>query len=92
MVGRWSARRTGHWLWAGTGLADGQTFGEINPAQLVDGTLLRFGDGLPYPDDVARTETPADFLALATLPSTNARPWWCWLAGTPRSQCAQRVK
>jgi hypothetical protein len=84
----WSAHRTGHWLFEGTGLQDGDPFGRVGPNyRWVDGTLVEFIAGQPFPSQQELTETPDDFLVLATAPALNARPWWCWLAGTPKHLC-----
>jgi hypothetical protein len=83
----WTVHRSAHWLWSGTGLAEGAPLTQVAPYDLIDGTLLEFSGGLPYVDAGEPTETPADFLVLASVATVNASPWWCWLEGTPKNQC-----
>lgn len=83
----WTVHRSAHWLWNGTGLQEGASLTDVAAWDLIDGTLLQFEGGLPYVDDTQPTETPADFMVLATVPTVNANPWWCWLAGTPKNLC-----
>lgn len=86
----WTAWRTGHWLWSGTGLADGDPFGAVQQQQFTDGTFLTFQGGLPVPAQTQLTETPDDFLILGTVPTIRARPFWLWLAsGQPKSDYDQ---
>jgi hypothetical protein len=86
---QWTVHRDAHWIWNGTGFSDGDGFGHVRASLLVDGTFVRFESGLAYPDQLAQTETPPDFLVLATVPTINARPWWCWLQGVTQNSCAQ---
>jgi hypothetical protein len=83
----WTVHRSGHWLWSGTGIAEGGALTQIPAFDLIDGTMLQFQGGLPYPDPTQPTETPADFMVLASVATVNASPWWCWLTGTPKYQC-----
>lgn len=83
----WTVHRSAHWLWSGTGLAEGTPLTQISAYDLIDGTFLDFEGGLPYVDSAEPTETPPDFLVLATVPTVNATPWWCWLAGATRKEC-----
>jgi hypothetical protein len=85
----WTVHRSEHWLWSGTGLTEGAPLTQVSAYDLIDGTLLEFHGGLPYPDTTEPTETPADFLVLASVATVNAAPWWCWLVGTPKNLCYQ---
>ena len=85
----WTAYRTGHWLYANTSLADGDTFldGRIAVTQFVDGVKTRFvgAPSLPYiGTDAATFSIPSNLLILATLETSNAVPWDC-LTWTPSS-------
>ena len=85
----WTVHRRNHWIWAGTGLNRGDPIGSVRALQLIDGTLVRFAHE-PYPDRQEQTETPDDFLILATVPTVNARPWWCWADGSKGiNECAE---
>lgn len=74
----WTVHRADHWLWRDTGLAEGDAFTTIRAQQIVDGTLVRWQDGLPVPDQTELTGTPEDFLPMATAPIVDARLPWLW--------------
>jgi hypothetical protein len=70
--GAYTAHRPDHWLFAGTGLKRGDSFGAKLPAYKVvgyecDGCELEWKDGLPFPTHA--DGTPKDFTVLATAPA-----------------------
>lgn len=70
--GTFTAHRPDHWLFAGTGLKRGDTFGAKLPGYKVvgyecDGCELAWKDGLPFPTH--RDGTPQNFDVLATSPA-----------------------
>ena len=73
----WRATRVGHWLFEGTNLADGDTFGSAVPLQIFDGTNARWTNGMPFVHDHATYGIPESSLILATIPTPDARPWMC---------------
>ena len=69
MAGRYTAYRSGHWVYAGTGLHDGDEFWYEPVEHLeVDGALFTWENGLPVV--TGEDETPLDFLILGLQPST----------------------
>jgi len=68
--GGYTAYDTGHWVFAGTGLADGQEFGQ--PSTIVgfeaDGALFTWIDGLPVP--TGTDTTPLSFRILGVSPAS----------------------
>ena len=93
MEDHWSAWRTGHWFYAGSGLSDGDPFRDgstggtpVVSAQIIDGVTSQFVDGLPYVRDHLIYDIPDGTLILATIPTSNARPWDCayeWFHNNP---------
>jgi hypothetical protein len=80
----WTAWRTGHWFYAGSGLSDGDGFRDgstgglpVLPSQIIDGVTTRFTGGLPFVTNHTRYDIPTGTLILATIPTSNARPWDC---------------
>ena len=70
--GAFTAHRPDHWLFAGTNLNRGDTFGAKLPTYKVvgyecDGCELAWKDGLPFPTHT--DGTPKNFEVLATAPS-----------------------
>jgi hypothetical protein len=70
--GSFTAHRPDHWLFAGTNLKKGDTFGAKLPEYKVvgyecDGCELAWKDGLPFPTHT--DGTPKDFEVLATCPA-----------------------
>lgn len=70
--GAYTAHRPEHWLFAGTGLKRGESFGAELPNYKVvgyecDGCELRWKDGLPFPTHA--DGTPPSFEVLATAPA-----------------------
>ncbi len=70
--GSYTAHRPEHWLFAGTNLNRGDSFGAKLPAYKVvgyecDGCELTWKDGLPFPTH--SDGTPKDFTVLATSPA-----------------------
>ena len=70
--GSFTAHRSDHWLFAGTGLKRGDAFGAKLPGYKVvgyecDGCELAWKDGLPFPTHT--DGTPKDFEVLATCPA-----------------------
>ncbi len=77
--GAWRVARSLHWVFAGTGLADGSTFREHPATGIVDGTDIAWEDGFPYVTNLQATQTPADTLVLATVPTQTAASFDCIL-------------
>lgn len=73
----WRVARGGHWLFAGSGLGDGDTFQPMPDTQIVDGTDILWDTGYPYVTNLAATGTPANTLVLATVPTTTAVSFDC---------------
>ena len=80
----WSASRAQHWLFDGTGLAEGDPFRDGNSGgralkltQILGGVRTLWQNGFPYVDHAATYEIPDDVLVLATIPSPHARLWDC---------------
>jgi len=70
-TGAYTAHRPGHWLFAGTELKKGDTFGAKLPGYKTvgyecDGCELEWKDGLPFPTHT--DGTPKDFEVVATAP------------------------
>jgi hypothetical protein len=70
--GSYTAHRPDHWLFAGTGVKRGETFGAKLPMYKVvgyecDGCELKWKDGLPYPTHA--DGTPENFEVVATAPA-----------------------
>jgi hypothetical protein len=67
--GAFTVERPDHWLFAGTGLKRGETFGgkDTIVGYECDGCQLEREDGLPVP--TGRDGTPRDFAVLATAPA-----------------------
>lgn len=93
----WRVARSNHWVFAGTGLQDGDTIIDMPKTQILDGTDVMWQDGLPFVTNTAETQAPPDTLVLATVPTgpteelhlAGAMPWSCWLTGVPKSQCTR---
>lgn len=67
--GGYTACRTWHWVYAGTGLAEGEVFGQTTTivGYEVDGAEITMKGGLPVPD--CQDGTPASFTVLAMSPA-----------------------
>ena len=75
--GAYTAHRPDHWLFAGTNLKKGDSFGAKLPDYKVvgyecDGCELAWKDGLPFP--TCTDGTPKNFEVLATSPASS---WAC---------------
>lgn len=67
--GRYTVYRTNHWVFAGTNLADGDTFDYENTERVeVDGALFTWQNGLPVV--TGADQTPLNFTILGIQPST----------------------
>ncbi|GGV34858.1 hypothetical protein GCM10010495_59880 [Kitasatospora herbaricolor] len=66
----YTAAFTGHWVFEGTGLADGDTFARGGLGYETDAAELEFTDGVPAA--TGRDGTPASFTVLATA---DLRHW-----------------
>lgn len=69
--GGYTAHRTDHWAYEGTGLAEGQEFGQEAAivGHEVDGALVTWEDSLPYV--TGEDGTPLGFTILATSPASR---------------------
>lgn len=78
-VTAWTAYRTGHWFYAGTGLSDEGTFGDLATTDFTDGVRVQFTGTptLPYYTDAATYHIPTTLLILATADTDNSTPWDC---------------
>jgi hypothetical protein len=83
-AGAWSAYRTAHWMYEGTGLSDGGTFGDLvayvdpaNPGSFVDGVVTQTSGSLPYTDEEATYGIPTNVLILGTIATVNSSLWDC---------------
>jgi hypothetical protein len=63
-----TVEQAGHWVFAGTGLQDGDSFGEADylVGYECDGAIFQRVNGVPVP--TGTDGTPTDFLILATAP------------------------
>lgn len=68
-TGAYTVHRPDHWIFEGTGLKQGDTFGAKNTivGYECDGAELEWRDGLPYPTH--RDGTPESFIVLSTAPA-----------------------
>jgi hypothetical protein len=69
--GGYAAYRTDHWVFAGTGLADGDTFGQTLAivGYEVDGAPIQWTDG--HPETLPEGGTPPGFQVLGCAPCWN---------------------
>jgi len=69
--GGYTAYRTDHWVYSGTGLVDGEVFGQEQTivGHEVDGSLFTWSAGLP--ECTGEDSTPSDFTILAVSPASN---------------------
>jgi hypothetical protein len=87
--GAYTVRRADHWVFEGTGLKNGDTFGGAHTivGYETDGCLYEERDGLPYPTGV--DGTPLDFEILCQAPaSTRTGHQGCATMGFYRHQGA----
>jgi PKD repeat protein len=70
MAGRYTVYRSGHWVYEGTGLQDGDEFWyEPNQTVEVDGALFTWENGLPVV--TGGDNTPLNFTILGLQPATQ---------------------
>ncbi|MBM3981102.1 MAG: hypothetical protein FJ304_12600 [Planctomycetes bacterium] len=92
--GAYTAHRPDHWLFAGTNLKRGDTFGAKLPDYKTvgyecDGCELAWKDGLPFPTHA--DGTPKGFEVLATAPARWAPDDCEWYEKWPKGRTGQAV-